>query len=85
MALIKKRIIVDVTYSFPVGGATMVVGDELTLVLDYRSLFYSHYRWWVTVVQVTLGAGNKGVTATGVMHLIRLLVAGGISSPENES
>jgi len=78
-----------VTYSFPVGGATMVVGDATDISTTFTgACLYSSFTDYTPDDCGTgnsLGAGNKGVTASvGYAFDNGFSVAGGISSPENE-
>ena len=78
-----------VTYTFPVGGATMIVGDST----DISSLFtgactYSSFTDATPDDCGTgnsVGAGNKGVTAAlGYSFDSGFSLSGGISSPQSE-
>jgi len=78
-----------VTYTFPVGGATMVVGDATDISTTFTgACLYSSFTDYAPDDCGTgnsLGAGNKGVTASiGYAFDNGFSVAGGISSPENE-
>ena len=83
-------LVVDgVTYSFPVGGATMVVGDATDISTTFTgACLYSSFTDYAPDDCGTgnsLGAGNKGVTASiGYAFDNGFSVAGGISSPETE-
>ena len=83
-------LVVDgVTYTFPVGGATMVVGDATDISTTFTgACLYSSFTDYAPDDCGTgnsLGAGNKGVTASiGYAFDNGFSVAGGISSPENE-
>jgi len=85
-----NALVVDgVTYSFPVGGATMVVGDATDISTTFTgACLYSSFTDYTPDDCGTgnsLGAGNKGVTASiGYAFDNGFSVAGGISSPENE-
>ncbi len=78
-----------VTYSFPVGGATMVVGDATDISATFTgACLYSSFTDYTPDDCGTgnsIGAGNKGVTASvGYAFDNGFSVAGGISSPETE-
>jgi len=78
-----------VAYSFPVGGATMVVGDATDISTTFTgACLYSAFADYAPDDCGTgnsIGAGNKGVTASiGYAFDNGFSVAGGISSPENE-
>ena len=78
-----------VTYTFPVGGATMVVGDATDISATFTgACLYSAFTDYTPDDCGTgnsLGAGNKGVTASiGYAFDNGFSVAGGISSPETE-
>ena len=83
-------LVVDgVTYTFPVGGATMVVGDSSDLSAAFTgACTYSAFTDMTPDDCGTgnsLGAGGKGVTATlGYAFDSGFSVAGGISSPQSE-
>ena len=85
-----NSLVVDgVAYSFPVGGATMVVGDATDISTTFTgACLYSSFTDYTPDDCGTgnsLGAGNKGVTASiGYAFDNGFSVAGGISSPENE-
>ena len=78
-----------VSYTFPVGGATMVVGDATDISTTFTgACLYSSFTDYTPDDCGTgnsLGAGNKGVTASiGYAFDNGFSVAGGISSPETE-
>ena len=78
-----------VTYTFPVGGATMVVGDATDISTTFTgACVYSSFTDMTPDDCGTgnsLGAGNKGVTASiGYAFDSGFSLAGGISSPSTE-
>ena len=78
-----------VTYTFPVGGATMVVGDATDISTTFTgACLYSAFTDYTPDDCGTgnsLGAGGKGVTASvGYAFDNGFSVAGGISSPQSE-
>jgi len=83
-------LVVDgVTYTFPVGGATMVVGDST----DVSSTFTGACTYSAFTDATpddcgtgnSMGVGGKGVTATlGYAFDSGFSIAGGISSPQSE-
>ena len=83
-------LVVDgVTYSFPVGGATMVVGDSTDVSATFTgACTYSAFTDATPDDCGTgnsLGVGGKGVTATlGYAFDSGFSLAGGISSPQSE-
>jgi len=83
-------LVVDgVTYTFPVGGATMVVGDSTDVSATFTgACVYSAFTDATPDDCGTggsLGVGGKGVTATlGYAFDSGFSVAGGISSPQSE-
>jgi len=85
-----KELVVDgVTYTFPVGGATMVVGDSTDVSATFTgACAYSAFTDATPDDCGTgnsLGVGGKGVTATiGYAFDSGFSLAGGISSPQSE-
>jgi len=85
-----NELIVDgVTYTFPLGGATMVVGDATDVSATFTgACTYSSFTDATPDDCGTggsLGVGGKGVTATlGYAFDSGFSVAGGISSPQSE-
>ena len=83
-------LVVDgVTYSFPVGGATMVVGDATDVSATYTgACTYSAFTDTTLDDCGTgnsIGAGGKGVAASlGYAFDSGFSIAGGISSPTTE-
>ncbi len=78
-----------VTYSFPVGGATMVVGDSTDISATFTgACTYSSFTDLTPDDCGTgnsLGAGGKGVAASlGYAFDNGFSLAGGISSPQSE-
>jgi len=78
-----------VTYSFPVGGATMVVGDSTDISATYTgACTYSSFTDYTPDDCGTgnsLGVGGTGTTATiGYAFDSGFSLAGGISSPQSE-
>jgi len=78
-----------VTYSFPVGGASMIVGDATDLSTAFTgACTYSSFTDMTPDDCGTgnsLGVGGKAVTASiGYAFDSGFSLAGGISSPENE-
>jgi hypothetical protein len=78
-----------VTYTFPVGGATMIVGDSTDLsALFTGACTYSAFTDATPDdcgTGSSLGVGGKGVTATlGYAFDSGFSLAGGISSPQSE-
>ena len=78
-----------VSYTFPIGGATMVVGDATDISATFTgACAYSSFTDYTPDDCGTgnsLGAGNTGVTASvGYAFDNGFSVAGGISSPETE-
>jgi len=83
-------LVVDgVTYTFPVGGATMVVGDSTDVSATFTgACVYSSFTDATPDdcgTGSSLGVGGKGVTATlGYAFDSGFSLAGGISSPQSE-
>jgi len=83
-------LVVDgVTYTFPVGGATMVVGDSTDISATFTgACTYSAFTDATPDdcgTGSSLGVGGKGVTATmGYAFDSGFSLAGGISSPQSE-
>jgi hypothetical protein len=83
-------LIVDgVTYTFPVGGATMVVGDATDISATFTgACAYSSFTDYTPDdcgTGSSMGVGGKGVTATiGYAFDSGFSLAGGISSPQSE-
>ena len=78
-----------VTYSFPVGGATMVVGDATDISTTFTgACVYSSFTDYTPDdcgTKNSLGIGGADVTATiGYAFDNGFSLAGGISSPETE-
>jgi len=78
-----------VTYSFPIGGATMVVGDATDISTTFTgACVYSAFTDYTPDDCGTgnsLGVGGKAVTASiGYAFDNGFSLAGGISSPEEE-
>ena len=78
-----------VTYTFPVGGATMVVGDSTDISATYTgACAYSSFTDYTPDDCGTgnsLGVGGAGTTATlGYAFDSGFSLAGGISSPQTE-
>ncbi len=78
-----------VTYSFPVGGATMVVGDSTDISSTFTgACTYSSFTDMTPDDCGTgnsIGVGGKGVTASlGYAFDSGFSLAGGISSPQSE-
>ena len=78
-----------VTYSFPIGGATMVVGDATDISTTFTgACVYSAFTDYTPDDCGTgnsLGVGGKAVTASlGYAFDNGFSLAGGISSPEDE-
>ncbi len=78
-----------VTYSFPVGGATMVVGDSTDISSTFTgACTYSSFTDLTPDDCGTgnsIGVGGKGVTASlGYAFDSGFSLAGGISSPQSE-
>jgi len=78
-----------VTYSFPIGGATMVVGDATDISTTFTgACVYSAFTDYTPDDCGTgnsLGVGGKAVTASiGYAFDNGFSLAGGISSPETE-
>ena len=78
-----------VTYSFPVGGATMVVGDATDISTTFTgACVYSSFTDYTLDdcgTKNSLGIGGSAVTATMSYAFDNgFSLAGGISSPETE-
>jgi len=85
-----SSLVVDgVTYTFPVGGATVVVGDSTDISSTFTgACVYSAFTDATPDDCGTgnsLGVGGKGVTASvGYAFDSGISIAGGISSPQSE-
>jgi len=85
-----SSLVVDgVTYTFPVGGATMVVGDSTDISSTFTgACVYSSFTDATPDDCGTgnsLGVGGKGVTASiGYAFDSGFSLAGGVSSPQSE-
>ena len=82
-------LIVDgITYTFPVGGATVVIGDTTDISATFTgACVYSAFTDYISNCGTdnSVGANGKGVTATvGYTFDSGFSLAGGISSVEDE-
>ena len=82
-------LVVDgITYTFPVGGATVVIGDTTDISATFTgACVYSAFTDYISNCGTdnSVGANGKGVTATvGYTFDSGFSLAGGISSKEDE-
>ncbi len=76
-----------VTYSFPVGGVSMIVGDSTDVSASFTgACAYSSFTDYMGNCGTgnSIGVGGKGVTATGSYAFDSgISLAGGLSSPQS--